>query len=216
MADKTTGELTYFQESAIGDLPGIANLYDDTLLPVEQQGEARKMTGRQWKEYARAAVSTDVGAAESSAVSAANSAAAAAGSAGQALQHAQAANTARSGAESARDGAREAKQAIEDLTVSAVTLPPGSEATAVKTPPGGPFNIQFGIPRGEQGATGAAGAQGIQGPPGRDGINGVAVPTDRQWAFNVDENGHLLCSYTGNEAPDLSINEDGHLILNIT
>ncbi len=36
MADKTTGGLPAVQEAAIGSLPGIADLYDDTLLPVEQ------------------------------------------------------------------------------------------------------------------------------------------------------------------------------------
>lgn len=216
MADKTTGGLTAAREVTIGDLPSIAGIYDDTLIPVEQQGEARKMKGSQWKEYARAAVSQDVGSAESSAVSAADSAAAAAGSAGKANQYAQAANTARTGAEAARDAAREAKQAVEDLTVSAVTLPPGSEATAVKTPPGGPLNILFGIPRGEQGATGATGAQGIQGPPGRDGTNGVAVPEAGQYAFYVNAAGHLILSYTGNTAPDFTIRENGHLYLNIT
>lgn len=56
MADKTTGGLPAVQEAAIGDLPGIADLYDDTLLPVEQQGEARHMTGAQWKTYAQAGV----------------------------------------------------------------------------------------------------------------------------------------------------------------
>ena len=40
MADRTTGGLPAVQESAIGGLPGIADLYDDTLIPVEQQGEA--------------------------------------------------------------------------------------------------------------------------------------------------------------------------------
>lgn len=57
MADKTTGGLDAVAEAAIGSLPGIADLYDDTLLPVEQQGEARHMTGAQWKAYAQAAVS---------------------------------------------------------------------------------------------------------------------------------------------------------------
>ena len=57
MADKTTGGLPAVQEAAIGSLPGIADLYDDTLLPVEQQGEARHMKGAQWKAYARASVS---------------------------------------------------------------------------------------------------------------------------------------------------------------
>ena len=55
MADRTTGGLPAVQEAAIGELPGIANLYDDTLIPVEQQGDARHMTGAQWKAYAQAA-----------------------------------------------------------------------------------------------------------------------------------------------------------------
>jgi len=42
MADKTTGGLPAVQEAAIGSLPGIADLYDDTLLPVEQ---AIQLTG---------------------------------------------------------------------------------------------------------------------------------------------------------------------------
>ena len=60
MADKTIGGLDAAAEAAIGGLPGIADLYDDTLLPVEQQGEARHMTGAQWKQYAKAAVSVYV------------------------------------------------------------------------------------------------------------------------------------------------------------
>lgn len=81
MADKTTGGLTAVQEAAIGDLPGIADLYDDTLLPVEQQGEARHMTGLQWKKYAKASVAAYVEDAEDAADAAAGSAAAAASSA---------------------------------------------------------------------------------------------------------------------------------------
>ncbi len=91
MADKTTGGLPAVQEAAIGSLPGIADLYDDTLLPVEQQGEARHMTGAQWKRYAQAGVSAYVdgaksaaAAAEGSAADAAKSAQAAAGSASDA------------------------------------------------------------------------------------------------------------------------------------
>ena len=56
MADKTIGALPAVPEAAIGDLPSIAELYDNDLLAVEQQGDARKMTGRQWKIYAQAAV----------------------------------------------------------------------------------------------------------------------------------------------------------------
>lgn len=74
MADKTTGGLTAVTEAAIGSLPGIADLYDDTLLPVEQQGEARHMTGAQWKRYAQAAVSVYVDGAKDAADAATDSA----------------------------------------------------------------------------------------------------------------------------------------------
>lgn len=57
MADKTIHELISAEsEVAIGDLPSIDELYSDTLIPVEQQGEARKMTGGQWANYARDSV----------------------------------------------------------------------------------------------------------------------------------------------------------------
>lgn len=56
MADKTIGALAAVVDAAISDLPSIAELYDDSLLAVEQQGEARHMTGRQWKVYAQASV----------------------------------------------------------------------------------------------------------------------------------------------------------------
>lgn len=75
--------------------------------------------------------------------------------------------------------------------------------------------------RGATGATGARGEQGIQGVPGIEGpagpqgIAGVAVATAGMVAFNVDENGHLWCSYTGDEQPDYYIGEDGHLYLTV-
>lgn len=81
MADRTTGGLPAVQEAAIGDLPGIEDLYDDTLLPVEQQGEARHMTGAQWKGYAQAAAKVCADGAREAANAAAGSAANAAKSA---------------------------------------------------------------------------------------------------------------------------------------
>ncbi|MBR2894993.1 MAG: collagen-like protein [Oscillospiraceae bacterium] len=68
---------------------------------------------------------------------------------------------------------------------------------------------------GAQGAVGPQGAQGVEGPPGPQGINGVAVTANGQYAFNVDERGHLILSYTGDTAPDFRINENGHLILTL-
>lgn len=73
MADKTTGGLSAVTEASIGSLPGIADLYDDTLLPVEQQGEARHMTGAQWKRYAQAGVTVYVEEAKEAAKAAADS-----------------------------------------------------------------------------------------------------------------------------------------------
>ncbi len=75
MADKTTGGLPASIEATIGSLPDISDLYDDTLIPVEQQGEARHMTGAQWKKYAQAGVQDYVERAHSAADRAADSAA---------------------------------------------------------------------------------------------------------------------------------------------
>jgi len=68
---------------------------------------------------------------------------------------------------------------------------------------------------GLQGPQGIQGTPGIQGPPGPQGINGVAVSAEGIYAFNVDENGHLILSYTGDEAPNFAIDSSGHLILTI-
>ena len=78
MADRTTGGLT---EAPIGQLPALADLYDDALLPVEFQGEARHIKGRQWKRYAQAATANYVDSAKDAAEAAAKSAAGAADSA---------------------------------------------------------------------------------------------------------------------------------------
>ncbi len=76
-------------------------------------------------------------------------------------------------------------------------------------------------PRGKQGVQGIQGIQGeqgvpgVQGPPGPQGIGGVAVATTGMVAFNVNEEGILQCSYTGEERPDYFINEAGHLCLGL-
>ena len=56
MADKT-----------IGSLPAAPDLYDDSLLAVEQQGQAVKLTGAQIKGFARQGVSQYVQAAQDAA-----------------------------------------------------------------------------------------------------------------------------------------------------
>lgn len=114
--------------------------------------------------------------------------------------------------------AERSKAAIEDMTVSSETLEPGSYARVEKSIVGDHVNLHYGIPRGDvgpQGATGPQGAQGVQGPEGPRGINGVAVATAGMYAFNVNEAGHLILAYTGDDTPDFSINAAGHLILTI-
>lgn len=88
-------------------------------------------------------------------------------------------------------------------------------ATGAKGDKGDPGDKGDKGDKGDQGETGAQGPQGIQGPEGPRGINGVAVAVSGQYGFSVDENGHLIVSYTGDDAPDFEIKEDGHLYLNI-
>lgn len=72
----------------------------------------------------------------------------------------------------------------------------------------GPQGIQ-----GIQGKRGPQGYQGVRGEKGEPGTSGVAVSVKGTYAFNIDDLGHLILSYTGDDAPNFSIRE-GHLILN--
>lgn len=69
--------------------------------------------------------------------------------------------------------------------------------------------------QGEQGVAGPQGPQGVQGPEGSRGINGVAVESEGHFAFNVTEEGRLVLSYTGSDAPNMEITDDGHLVWTI-
>lgn len=101
-----------------------------------------------------------------------------------------ASNSARTAGEKAEE-AKQAARNIEDLTVTAVTLPTGAEAYVEKTQEEGePCNLEFGLPRGEKGEKG----------------NVMFA------AFYVDEEGDL-CEvhdeeYTG---PTFEIDEEGDL-----
>lgn len=52
--------------------------------------------------------------------------------------------------------AEAAKTAIENMTVGATTLAPGSDATVTKSTAGGVTHLQFGIPRGQSGGGGGS------------------------------------------------------------
>lgn len=82
--------------------------------------------------------------------------------------------------------------------------------------PAGPQGVQGPAgPSGPQGIQGPAGPAGPAGPQGERGFSGVAVETTGLVAFNITEDGILQCSYTGDEAPDYYIDENGHLILEV-
>lgn len=124
--------------------------------------------------------------------------------------------------EAARTAAQEAtdaRNATEGMTVRAETRGPGSAADVARNEAGGSYELVFGIPRGEQGPQGEVGPQGpqgVQGPPGPQGMAGVAVQADGYFAFNVTEDGMLQCTYSGDEAPAFTIDDDGHLLLQLS
>ena len=146
MADKT-----------IGSLPQAADVGDDSLFVLEQQGEAMKASGAQWKGYAQQAVSQYVSAAQGAAKQAAQSAQSAAESLeniGDSVEQAQ----------QAAEAAQTAQEAVENLGVSGETLAAGQPVEVVKTvSETGVVTLTFRIPQGIQGERGPQGNQGPQG-----------------------------------------------------
>lgn len=138
-------------DRTVGSLPPAADLYDDSLLVVQQQGAAMSLSGAQLKRFSQAGVSGYVEAARK----AAQDALEAVGTIGDSVERAE---TARSGAQAARKGAEEARKAIEDLEASADTLPAGSPASVEKTVLEGHVLLKLGIPQGERGEPGRPGS----------------------------------------------------------
>lgn len=215
MADKTTGELPAVK---VGSLPMAPDIYDETLIPVEQQGIARHMTGAQWKSYAQASVNQYVNSAKGfaddakkSASSAANSATTASGAAAQAVEMkndtANLASAAEEDANSARQSAIDAaasKSAIENMKATAHSIAASSEATVTKSVASGVVTLYFGIPRGDQGAVGPRGPQGIQGPEGEQGPpgeSGVVTPASGWFTLAGDADGNLWACYNDSDTP---------------
>lgn len=192
-------------DKTIGQLPELATITDASMLPIEDGGTAYRVSGASWKSFVHNSVSSDVTAASSAADDASGSASAASASAA---------------------AAEASRQAIEDLTVSGITLATGIQAYVHKSTSGGVTNFEFGLPRGATGSTGPAGPQGIQGPTGPQGPASAQVtPAEGTIFFSVGnsleapyEPGHLLLTYAGTTAPDYEIIDDpddplyGHLV----
>ena len=113
-------------DKSIGSLPPITDLDDASLLVVEQQGAAGKLTGAQFKEFAKVGVEQYVEDAQSAAQEAL-------AASQQALEAVSQIGTSVDEAQTAATEAEAAQQAIENMTVSSETLTAGSSATVTKT-----------------------------------------------------------------------------------
>lgn len=138
-------------DRTVGLLPRAPDLYDDSLLVIEQQGAAQSLTGGQLKSFARAGVSEYVEAAQDAAQKALEAVKGAAVSA-------ETAQAAKNAAQAAQKGAEKAQKAIEDMEVSADTLPTGQPASVEKTAKEGRVRLRFGLPTGERGPQGIPGS----------------------------------------------------------
>ena len=216
----------------ISSLPKTPQITDDSLLPVYVPGSAspaQAATGKQFTDFAKTGAKEAVAPEVNKAATSAN----------KAVTSERSAQTAAHRAEQSAANAQDARQAIENMEVRADTLAAGSAATVRKEVVDGVVRLIYGIPEGTQGAVGPKGEQGIQGPQGSQGIqgktgetgpqgpqgiqgpqgpqgpSGAVVAADGQYAFHVNEEGHLILSYTGGTVPNMSVNADGHLILTI-
>ena len=133
----------------IGSLPSAPQIDDASLLIMEQQGEAMKLTGKQIADFARESASANVQEAVKAAAEAGRSAQAAAELAAGVEESAATAQTARQGAEAAR-------AAIENMLVEAVTLATGTPASVSKELVDGVVKLVFGLPAGPKGDKGAS------------------------------------------------------------
>ena len=108
-------------------------------------------------------------------------------------------------------GSASAAEAAAVTAANAVQHPPKINAGGTWDLWTGAAYVTTGFPsRGEQGPQGIQGPEGQQGPRGSDA---VAVETQGMFYFSVSAAGDLICTYTGDTAPDFEIDENGDLIL---
>ena len=145
-------------DKSIGELPQAQKVLPESLIPLEQDGQAMRMTGEQFADFARESVSPI--------------AQEATGAANAAEEAANVAKYASERAEKSYENAKAAQEAIENMEVQAKTLEPGSDVTVEKDVVDGVVILTYGIPRGEQGIQGERGIQGEKGEKGDRGDKG--------------------------------------------
>lgn len=137
----------------ISSLPAATTINDNALFVAEQNGEAVKVSGKQFIDFAQSSVEGYIDQAQQ----AANDALEAVSKIGTAVEDTQANKTA---AQAAQEGAENAKAAIENMTVDANTLPSGSQASVSKSILDGIVNLTFRLPTGTKGDKGEKGEDG--------------------------------------------------------
>lgn len=149
-------------DKAIGELPALAKVQNNSLIPVEQNGAAGHMTGEQFADWARESASAYT----QQALNAANAAEDAADKAESASLHPP-----YIGANGNWWVWNATAEAFEDSGVAS-TGPQGETGPQGATGPQGETGAQG--PQGETGPRGEPGPQGETGPQGPDGDDGVS------------------------------------------
>lgn len=159
--------------------------------------EALFTTAKAAAEVAAANAKTSETAAAGSASQANAAAAAAAESVKRAAEQIPLAQAEVKKAENAAARSEAAWSGLQKTDVYAVTVPYTNNAKAIKEQVDDHFHVRFEIPKGE---------------PGR---NGAVVAANGLYGFQVNQEGHLILTYTGDTPPNFTINEAGHLILTL-
>lgn len=171
---------------------------DKEQLQAEIAGmEALFTTAKAAAEAAAANAKTSETAAAGSASQANAAAAAAAESVKRAAEQIPLAQAEVKKAENAAARSEAAWSGLQKTDVYAVTVPYTNNAKAIKEQVDDHFHVRFEIPKGE---------------PGR---NGAVVAANGLYGFQVNQEGHLILTYTGDTPPNFTINEAGHLILTL-
>lgn len=118
-------------------------------------------------------------------------------SASQAANSKEQAASSAEAAETSAENAFKSQKAIENMSVEAQQ---SEEAFIIKSMQGDSVHLLFGLPKGEK---------------GDKGDNAVATLVDGYVYFSINDDGILQCTYTGDEKPDFSLENDGHLYLQV-
>ena len=176
-------------DKAIGDLPAAGALYDDSLLVVEQQSEARSIRGSLVKQYAKESVGPEAERAEKAADRAEQAAQGAADNAadnvaGLLSGYVDDTHSARDDAAKSRDAAAESAKDAADVALRPPILKAGNDHWWIWSTEANDY-VDSGIDAGvsldvvEETITGAAGSKAA--------VENLGTPTDPRLRFTIPQ-----------------------------